>query len=90
MYHIRLLNKEKKLYQRFSGFRRDGKLYRVSSPQITMNIKKTNVIEIKGKKAPALTNEWQDETLKVLDKFEGKTKKEIEKIIKHKVIPFKR
>ncbi len=58
--------------------------------QCAMNVRKTSVIEVKGKKAPALTNEWQDETLKVLDKFEGKTKAEIEKIIKHKVIPFKK
>ena len=88
MYRIRLLNREKALCQRFGGFS-DGKLYRVLSPQITMNIKRTSITPIKGKKAKSLLNEWQPETLKVLDKYEGKTKKQIEAMIGHKLTTFK-
>lgn len=80
MYHIRLLDKKKPLWERF-GFCKDGKVCSTSSDQITMYISKTGVEPIPGRKAPTLLNKWQDETGNLLAKYRGKTKAQVQSMI---------
>lgn len=85
MYMIRLLNKTVPLYARFSCF--SPKLCGVRSNQITMYIKRSSFTFVAGETAATKINTWQTDTLRVLDKYAGLTKSQIEKKIGRKIDP---
>lgn len=80
MYHIRLLNKEKPFIDRFI-FASDGKVGGTTSKYITLQIAKSSVSPIPGKKSNKNTNTWQGNTSKLLDTYTGMTKTQILKLV---------
>lgn len=86
MLTVKLLDLKKELYQRFCST--GNKVTCMTGEDIFFYISPTSVQDT-NKKMKVVPNAWHKDTLKLLDKFSGKTIKEVEKIIGHKLVPWK-
>jgi hypothetical protein len=78
---VRLLKLKKPTLERL-GYRH-GKVGIASSPYVTFYINKSSV-EILPELALIKSNAWQNETLKLLEKYEEKTKEQVIKMLRKK------
>jgi len=77
-YRVRL-RRRRPLNTRFVGFGDNGILNAVRSPHITTFVKPGDLKPVKNKTAKTLLNTWQPETIRILEKYQGKTKRQIER-----------
>lgn len=75
---LRILGAEKPFVKRF-GYDRNGHVASVTSKYITLYMRKTSFIIVSGKKnkRAAQLNDWQRETMALLQKYKQKTKKQV-------------